>query len=127
MKHVFSMETDREKDLQTLADTMAFCEFKKDRGICGKGKCLGCATRSELESCLAQLPACDSLRVKQLGFQSYSALVFTYGAKRSPGEAAAETAVTVVKSAGQAIGWLLLTALLMALFALPVWALVMFW
>lgn len=125
MKHVFSMETEREKDLQTLADTLAFCMYKKDRGICRDSKCENCATRSELESCMEQLPACDSLRVKQLGFQSYSALAFTYGAKRSARDVAAGAAKTVLQLIGQTVGILLLVVLATAFMALPIWALLM--
>ncbi len=64
MRQVFSLETEREKDLQTLGMAVALCEFRKRRKICREAECPSCKTRQEIDTCMEQLPACDSLRVE---------------------------------------------------------------
>lgn len=79
MKHVFSMETEREKDLQTLAETIVLCQLKMKKGSCAPAACARCGTYHELERCMAELPACDSLRVKNMAQELYGLKEFQYG------------------------------------------------
>ena len=79
MKHVFSMEMDRESDLQTLAETIVMCQLKRRGGMCRKSECSGCATQHDLEKCMDALPACDTLRVKNMAQDLYDVRKFQYG------------------------------------------------
>ena len=91
MKQVFSMETERDKDLMTLAETLVSCQLKRKSGSCRKSSCPTCQTYGELDLCMRQLPACDSLRVKHLAQELYSYREFQYGLDRmSPREVAVE-------------------------------------
>ena len=103
MRQVFSLETEREKDLQTLGTAIATCEFRKRRKICRASECLACSTRRELDCCLEQLPACDSLRVKQLAMESYVMLEYRHGpAKPSLGRRALHAGALVAQGVGLA-------------------------
>ena len=79
MRHVFSMETEREKDLQTLAETIVLCKLKLEQGGCVESSCKKCSTYAELEMCLRELPACDNLRVKNMAQELYELKRFQYG------------------------------------------------
>ena len=48
MRHVFSMETEREKDLLALAETIVNCRLKQKAGSCREADCRSCATYNEL-------------------------------------------------------------------------------
>ena len=105
MKHVFSMEMDRESDLQTLAETIVMCQLKRRGGMCRKSECSGCATQHDLEKCMDALPACDTLRVKNMAQDLYDVRKFQYGMDeprgkeklRELGEAAVTGIVTLVE------------------------------
>lgn len=105
MKHVFSMEMERESDLQTLAETIVMCQLKKRGGMCRKSECSGCATQHDLERCMDALPACDKLRVKNMAQDLYGVKKFQHGmdeprgkeALREWGEAAVTLVVTLVE------------------------------
>lgn len=79
MRHVFSMDMDRDADLCAIAETAATCELKLESGSCRKGMCRTCETAHELELCVNALPACDSLRVKSLAQGFYQRKRFQYG------------------------------------------------
>ena len=79
MRHVFSMDMDRDADLYTLAETAVMCRLKMESGSCKRGMCASCETRHELESCMSALPACDSLRVKNIAQDLYGKKRFQYG------------------------------------------------
>lgn len=105
MKHVFSMEMERESDLQTLAETIVMCQLKKRGGMCRKSECSECATQHDLERCMDALPACDKLRVKNMAQDLYGVKKFQYGMDeprgkeklREWGEAAVALGVTLVE------------------------------
>lgn len=79
MRHVFSMETEREKDLRTLAETIVMCQLKRKRGSCSPSACGECGTYRDLERCMGELPACDTLRVKNMAQELYGLRKFQYG------------------------------------------------
>ena len=79
MRHVFSMETEREKDLRTLAETIVMCQLKRSGGRCRESDCGRCATYHDLGRCMDELPACDALRVKNLAQELYGLRRFQYG------------------------------------------------
>lgn len=102
MRHVFSMETEREKDLQTLAETIVLCQLKREKGSCARSSCQACATYAELEMCLRELPACDNLRVKNMAQALYELKAFQYGHDdRKPFK---EKAIECLKIAGIVVG-----------------------
>ena len=78
-RHVFSMDMDRDSDLCAIAETAAMCQLKLESGSCRKGECRTCETAHELELCARALPACDSLRVKNLAQGFYQRRKFQYG------------------------------------------------
>ncbi len=101
MRQVFSLETEREKDLQTLGMAVALCEFRKRRKECRGHDCPACKTGQELQVCMEQLPACDSLRVEQLAIDSYAMLEYRHGlAKPSLGRRALHAGALVAQGAG---------------------------
>lgn len=101
MRQVFSLETEREKDLQTLGTAVALCEFRKRRKICRAGECPSCRTGHELQACMEQLPSCDSLRVEQLAMESYAMLEYRHGpAKPSLGKRALHAGALAAQGVG---------------------------
>ena len=103
MRQVFSLETEREKDLQTLGMAVASCEFRKRRKICRAGECPSCRTGQELRTCMEQLPSCDSLRVEQLAMESYAMLEYRHGpAKPSLGRRALHAGALAAQGVGLA-------------------------
>ena len=98
MKHVFSMETEREKDLQTLAETIVSCQLKRKGRFCNSSRCADCPTLWELDACMKQLPACDSLRVKNLAQELYSLRAFQYGLDKP-------SARYILRETGKCILW----------------------
>ena len=121
MRQVFSLETEREKDLQTLGTAVALCEYRKRAKVCRKSECEACKTGQELRTCMEQLPACDSLRVEQLAMESYAMLEFGSPlAKPSIGQRALHAGATVLQgvalTAAYAAGIVGFFALVFALF-----------
>lgn len=118
MKHVFSMDTERDKDLATLAETLVMCQLKRKSGACGEGACRVCQTCLELEQCMAQLPACDSLRVKNMAQELYGYREFQYGLDKPSGKKAA--AAAALKALGIAAAAVAIGALAFGAMALLV-------
>ena len=114
MKHVFSMETEREKDLQTLAETIVNCQLRRKANACSDIDCGRCSTYEELARCMNELPACDSLRVRNMVQELYGYKEFQYGLdRRRAVDVAVDVARAVAVGAGMAaasIGWALLIA-----------------
>ena len=104
MRHVFSMETEREKDLQTLAETIVLCKLKLEQGGCVESGCKKCSTYAELEMCLRELPACDNLRVKNMAQGLYEQKRFQYGADGRKPLFNKEKFIKEAKEAGIAVG-----------------------
>lgn len=72
-KQVFSFETDREKDLETLGLARAFCNLAVEYGSCNPLHCANCETGKCIEQCMNELPACDRLKVQQITmFKEYT-------------------------------------------------------
>lgn len=78
-KHAFSMWMDRGTDLSTLADTLASCSLRRDRGECGKEMCTLCPTKVRLMDCMEQLPACDRLFVENMARHQYGRMAYLGG------------------------------------------------
>ena len=118
MRQVFSVETEREKDLQAVADTMASCQLKLDYKMCHPFECETCETYRELEACRRELCACDSLKVKQQAVASYRIMRFSFGLGERGGKVK-----NALKEAGSAaltgVGMLLACLAVLAFF---VWA-----
>ena len=79
MRHVFSMETEREKDLQALAETIVNCQLRRKAKSCRDNDCGRCPTYAHLERCMAELPSCDTLRVRNMAQELYGLREFQYG------------------------------------------------
>ena len=73
-KRVFSVETERDKDLYVLSATLATCRLKRRKKECIGDKCLTCPTLKNLAICMKELPACDKLRVEGQAEEMYDYL-----------------------------------------------------
>lgn len=62
-KRVFSLETERDKDLDVLAATLADCRHKLGMDRCKLESCKSCERMYNIAICMKELPACDKLRV----------------------------------------------------------------
>lgn len=108
MRQAFSIDSMRDMDLATLAETMASCHLRQRARSCGKDECGGCATHARLAACMEQLPDCDVLRVQNMAQEIYSVKEFQYGLDRpSAGEALKEWAEAGLAGAAAFIGGLL--------------------
>ena len=99
MRNPFSMESPWGADLAAIAETIASCRLGKKMGKCRDEDCKSCSTRLELEACVGQLSACDSLRVKQMSQDFYAVKEFQHGADRM-------TFSEGLKEAGRCAFWL---------------------
>lgn len=64
-KTTFSLETDRDKDIETLAEAKANCYCYKQYNMC-QVPCEQCTTQSKIQACYKALAVCDQLRVDNL-------------------------------------------------------------
>ena len=102
-KQVFSFETDREKDLQAVAEAMALCTVGLESGCCNPLKCEKCETHKEIELCFNELPACDRLRVKQIAANRGQYYRFMIGEKKTIGKSVKYGASVLAQGVGMAL------------------------
>ena len=108
MRQVFSIDSMRDFDLATLAETMASCRLKQKGKSCRKDECGRCATQARLSACMEQLPDCDVLRVQNMAQEIYSVREFQLGLDRpSVKETLGEWAEAVLVGMATFIGSLL--------------------
>ena len=108
MRQAFSIDSLMELDLSTLAETMASCRLKQKGRRCGKDDCGRCDTQARLSSCMEQLSDCDTLRVRNMAQEIYSAREFQLGLDRpSAKEAFGEWAEVALAGAAAFVGGLL--------------------